>query len=100
MRLVISVLVPCALAASITAQSPGSGPARPPQRSAVSRPAAPAAVGETIAITNGHLFPVSGPPIDRGTVLIRGVKIVAVGANVPVPPGARVVDAAGKIVTP
>jgi imidazolonepropionase-like amidohydrolase len=43
---------------------------------------------------------VSGPPIDNGTVLIRGMKIVGVGTNVPVPPGARLVDAAGKIVTP
>jgi imidazolonepropionase-like amidohydrolase len=43
---------------------------------------------------------VSAPPIDKGTVLIRGGKIVAVGANVVVPAGARIVDAAGKIVTP
>jgi len=33
-------------------------------------------------------------------VLIRGGKIVAVGASVTAPAGARVIDAAGKIVTP
>ena len=31
---------------------------------------------------------------------MRGGKIAAVGANVQVPAGARVIDAAGKIVTP
>ncbi len=46
------------------------------------------------------MLPVSGPAIERGTVLIRGGKIAAVGAGVTVPAGARVVDAAGKIVTP
>jgi imidazolonepropionase-like amidohydrolase len=46
------------------------------------------------------VFPVSGQPIEKGTVLIRGGKIVAVGASVTVPAGGRVIDAAGKIVTP
>jgi imidazolonepropionase-like amidohydrolase len=43
---------------------------------------------------------VSGPAVDRGTVLIRAGKIAAVGGSVAVPAGARVIDAAGKIVTP
>jgi imidazolonepropionase-like amidohydrolase len=46
------------------------------------------------------VLPVSGPAIERGTVIIRGSKIAAVGANVAVPAGARVIDASGKIVTP
>lgn len=54
----------------------------------------------TVAITGGRVLPVSGPPIDKGTVVMRDGRIVAVGANVPVPAGARVIDAAGKIVTP
>ena len=33
-------------------------------------------------------------------MLIRGGKIAAVGASVAVPAGARVIDAAGKMVTP
>src|SRR4051812_10086026 len=59
-----------------------------------------AATGEAIAITNARIMPVSGPAIERGTIVMRGGKITAVGASTPVPPGARVIDAAGKIVTP
>lgn len=55
---------------------------------------------QTIAITNARVHTVSGPTIDRGTVIIRDGKIAAVGSNVAVPSGARVIDANGKIVTP
>jgi imidazolonepropionase-like amidohydrolase len=55
---------------------------------------------QTIAITGGRVFPVSGPPIDNGTVLIRDGKIVAVGANVTIPAGAERIDASGRWVTP
>jgi imidazolonepropionase-like amidohydrolase len=55
---------------------------------------------QTIAITGGKVYPVSGPPIANGTVLIRDGVIVAVGANVNVPAGAQRIDATGKIVTP
>ena len=36
----------------------------------------------TFAIRNAHVFPVSGPDIQNGTVVISGGKIQAVGANV------------------
>lgn len=36
----------------------------------------------TIALRARYVFPVDGPPIDGGTVTIRGSKIVAVGAPV------------------
>lgn len=55
---------------------------------------------QTIAITGGKVYPVSGPPIENGTVLIRNGKIVAVGSNVAVPADAEKVDASGKWVTP
>lgn len=58
------------------------------------------AAAQTIAITGGKVFPVSGPPIENGTVLIRNGKIVAVGANVAIPSDAEKVDASGKWVTP
>jgi imidazolonepropionase-like amidohydrolase len=61
---------------------------------------AAAAPAQTIAITGGRVFPVSGPPIDNGTVLIRDGRIVAVGSSVPVPADAQRVDATGKWVTP
>jgi imidazolonepropionase-like amidohydrolase len=62
---------------------------------------APAAAEDgVIAIQGGRVYTVSGAVIERGTVLISGGKIAAVGAQVEVPPGATVVDAAGKSVYP
>jgi imidazolonepropionase-like amidohydrolase len=58
------------------------------------------AVAQTIAITGGKVYPVSGPPIENGTVIITNGKIAAVGANVAIPAGAQRIDATGKIVTP
>jgi imidazolonepropionase-like amidohydrolase len=58
------------------------------------------AAAQTIAITGGKVYPVSGPPIENGTVIITNGKIAAVGANVPIPVGAQRIDATGKIVTP
>ncbi len=55
---------------------------------------------QTIAITGGKVFPVSGPAIENGTVVIRDGKIAAVGSGIAVPAGARVIDATGKWVTP
>ena len=55
---------------------------------------------QTIAIVGGKVYPVSGPPIEGGTVVIVNGKIVAVGSNVPIPAGALRIDATGKIVTP
>ncbi len=59
-----------------------------------------AAEAQTIAITGGKVYPVSGPPIENGTVLVRDGRIVAVGSNVTIPADARRVDATGKWVTP
>ena len=53
-----------------------------------------------IAIRGGTVLPISGPAIPNGIVVIRGGKIAAVGANVSVPAGAEVIDAAGKYVMP
>src|SRR6202140_1005732 len=55
---------------------------------------------QTIAITGGKVYPVSGPPIEGGTVVIVNGKIAAVGRNVAIPAGAQRIDATGKIVTP
>ncbi len=53
------------------------------------------------AITNATIMTV-GPAgtIDKGTILIKGGKITAVGASVAVPAGATVIDAASRVVTP
>ena len=55
---------------------------------------------QTIAITGGKVFPVSGPPIENGTVVISNGRITAVGANVTIPSDAQRIDATGKWVTP
>lgn len=56
---------------------------------------------EVTAITNAKIMTV-GPlgNIDKGTILIKGGKITAVGADVAVPAGATVIDASGRVVTP
>ena len=55
---------------------------------------------QTIAITGGTVYPVSGPKLENATVLMRDGRIVAVGTNVTVPAGAQRIDATGKWVTP
>jgi imidazolonepropionase-like amidohydrolase len=56
--------------------------------------------GPATAITNARIVPISGPAIERGTIVIRGNRIEAVGANVAVPAGAQVIDAKGGEVYP
>ncbi len=54
----------------------------------------------SVAITGGRVITVTGPVLDSGTVLVLDGKISAVGADVPVPDGVPVIDAAGKWVLP
>ena len=69
-----------------TAQAPARGGSRGPQ--------------PVIAIRGGTVLTISGPAIQRGTVLMRDGKIAAVGTNVTVPSDATIVDATGKYVMP
>jgi imidazolonepropionase-like amidohydrolase len=55
---------------------------------------------DTYAITNARIVTVSGPIIERGTVVIRNGLIAAVGANINAPPDARIIDGAGLTVYP
>jgi imidazolonepropionase-like amidohydrolase len=55
---------------------------------------------QTIAITGGTVYPVSGPKISDATIIVRDGRIVAVGAGLAVPAGATRVNAAGKWITP
>lgn len=62
--------------------------------------AAPA-MAQSIAITHAKLvIGDGGGPIDNGTVVIQGGKVVAAGASVAVPAGVKTIDAQGKWVTP
>jgi imidazolonepropionase-like amidohydrolase len=73
----------------------------PPQR-----PATPTAINglaggsPVYAIRDARIYPVSGPVIEKGTVLVAGGKIAAVGASVPIPRGATVINGAGLSVYP
>src|SRR2546428_12120830 len=60
--------------------------------------ARPVAAGPAaVAIRGGTVLPISQPPIEGGTVLIGSDgKIAAVGKDLAIPPGARVIDAAGQ----
>jgi imidazolonepropionase-like amidohydrolase len=53
-----------------------------------------------VAITGGRVVPITGEPIDNGTVLVADGKITAVGSDVRVPEGVPVIDAAGSWVLP
>jgi imidazolonepropionase-like amidohydrolase len=55
---------------------------------------------ESLAIVGGRVVPVTAEPIENGTVLIQDGRITAVGSDVAVPDGIRVVDAAGGWVLP
>ncbi|HKO60774.1 MAG TPA: amidohydrolase family protein [Pyrinomonadaceae bacterium] len=81
--LVLSILVILAFAVFISSFAEA-------QRSAI----------ETYAITNARIVTVSGPIIERGTIVIRDGLIAAVGPNVTVPADARVIDGAGMTVYP
>lgn len=52
------------------------------------------------AIRGAKIHTLAGPPIENGTVVIRGGRIAAVGANVSMPRGAEVIDATGLEVYP
>lgn len=53
-----------------------------------------------LAIAGGKVLTMSGPPLEKGTVLVERGKIVEVREDVFIPPGAEVVEAAGKVVIP
>jgi imidazolonepropionase-like amidohydrolase len=58
------------------------------------------AQGDAILVRGGTIHTATGAPINNGSVLIQAGKIVAVGANVSAPAGARIIDATGKTVIP
>ena len=59
-----------------------------------------AASGPVWAIVNARIHPITSATIERGTIVIRGTRIEAVGANVQPPAGAKTVDAGGADVYP
>lgn len=53
-----------------------------------------------IAISNGQVMTITQGTLERGTVLVEGGRIVAVGEAVEIPEDAEVYDATGKVVMP
>ena len=62
----------------------------------------PAAGQATLVIRGAKVYPISGPPVEHGVLVVANGKIVAVGeeGKVKIPRGATVEDAAGKVVMP
>lgn len=62
---------------------------------------APGAVADVVAISNATVHTMGpGGTMKNATIVIEDGEITAVGNNVSVPAGAKVIEAAGKIVTP
>src|SRR5205807_9931285 len=59
-----------------------------------------AATPTVIAIHNARVIPVSGPALARGTVILRNGLIESVGADIPVPADAWVIEGDGLTVYP
>jgi imidazolonepropionase-like amidohydrolase len=82
--------------------------ADPPERPGRGQAPSPAAAGEgrgegalpPVALVGATLHPVSGPPIERGVLVIEGGRITAVGPTGSEPPGAARLDLAGKHLYP
>lgn len=55
----------------------------------------------SVAITHARVYvPGDRPPLEDATVVLSAGKVLAVGTDVAIPPGARTIDAHGKVVTP
>jgi imidazolonepropionase-like amidohydrolase len=96
-RLACAALVAVALAP--IGGDAGAQPPRAARRAPRGAPRARAAE-TTIAITHAVVRPGNAAAIADGTIVIRGERIVAVGAGLAVPAGATVIDASGMVVTP
>ena len=55
---------------------------------------------QDLAIRNATIITIANGDIANGTILVRGGKIAAVGANVNIPAGVRTIDGTGKFVMP
>ena len=76
-----------ALAISLSRATPAALPPPPP---------------EVRAFVHAKIHPVSSAPIEDGTLIVKGGKIVAIGpsATTPVPDGAGVTDCKGRVIIP
>src|SRR6202453_3862873 len=69
----------------------------------VSLASAQSAHDQNVLVVQGaQILPISGPPIAQGVLVVKGGKIVAIGAmgQVQIPAGATIQDATGKTIMP
>jgi len=97
--LTVSLVVSALCAIAVLASSPV---ALAQQQSGLSISAGLAQTGEPrfFAIKDARIVPVSGPVIEKGTVVVANGIITAVGTDVTIPPEAAVVDGTGLTVYP
>lgn len=57
-------------------------------------------MAQDMALKGGTVVTITGQTIENGTVVIQKGKITAVGQNVTIPPGVKVIDVSGKFVMP
>lgn len=63
--------------------------------------ASPGSKGPVIALKGATMIDGTGaPPVPNATIVIADGKVLAAGANVSIPSGARVIDVAGKTIIP
>lgn len=53
-----------------------------------------------LLIKNAKIYPITGPVIEKGSILIKDGKIAAIGSQIAEPQDAKVIDAQGKRVYP
>lgn len=56
--------------------------------------------GDTYVVKGATIHTVSSGPVENGTIVFRGGRIVAIGQNVDIPAGAQTIDGTGKHVYP
>ena len=61
---------------------------------------APEPGAKPVAIKGARILTAAGPEIASGTILVKGGKIEAVGADVAIPEGAEVIDGTGRVAMP
>ena len=90
-------LLPVAL---VSAQQAAAQPAVPPLVANAYQSTYKPLPSRTTLIRNATILTAAGPTIERGSILLLDGRIAAVGQTVTAPPGALVIDASGKWITP
>ena len=98
----VLLLAACASATSTSSSKPAPDSTAP--KISVLRPQYPSTYvrhpNPPVVIRDARILTAAGPEIERGSILIKDGKVVAVGPMVDVPADAIVIDGRGKYVTP